>query len=181
MVTLHDEQAELPYVTGVVPRETRRQTSARTYRLVSHRWELVRDVSFRTLTQHARLPSDAAQILLDRIGSEARECFAVLPLTTRSQILAVDVIATGTVNACLVTPADVYRRALAHADAVACIVGHNHPSGDVTPSAEDRALTAKLKRAGDVIGIALLDHVIVSAIAGRAAPRYWSFQDHGEM
>lgn len=128
-----------------------------------------------TLTQYARIPSDAANILLERIGSEARECFVVLPLSTRNQILAIDLIATGTVNSCLAIPADVYRRVLAHADAAACIVGHNHPSGDVTPSSEDRALT----RAGAVLGIRLLDHVVVSSVV--PAPLWWSFQEHGEL
>ncbi|KKL54028.1 hypothetical protein LCGC14_2269470, partial [marine sediment metagenome] len=160
------------------PHATASSSSSRSYRLVSHRWELVRDASFPSLTQFAREPLDAAKIVLDRIGSEAREHFVVLPLTTRNQILAVDTIATGSVNACLVTPADVYRRVLVHADAAACIVGHNHPSGIVAPSVEDHALTKRLKAAGRVLGIQMLDHVVVSAVNGAA---WWSFQDHGEL
>jgi DNA repair protein RadC len=84
------------------------------------------------------------------------------------------------VNACLISPADVYRRVLAHADAAACIVGHNHPSGDVSPSAEEHALTKRLKSAGRVLGITLMDHVVVSAVS-RAGAHWWSFQDHGEL
>ena len=182
---MRDKQTELPYpaaiaapTTATVSRGTR---EARTYRLVSHRWELVRDASFPSLTEFARVPGDAAKILIDRIGSEPQENFVVMPLTTRTQILAVDVITIGTVNGCMVSAADVFRRVLAHADAVACIVGHNHPSGDVSPSAEDRALTMRLIKAGRVLGLQVLDHIVVSAVAGGDAPQFWSFLDHGEM
>lgn len=181
-VTMRDKQTELPYAASVSRETVADTTSARvdthTYRLVSHRWELVRDASFPSLTQFARVPEDAARILLDRIGSEPQEHFAVLALSTRNQILAVDVIAVGTVNACIMTPADVYRRVLAHADAAACIVGHNHPSGVVAPSQADHALTKRLKSAGKVLGIDMMDHVVVSSVAGAC---WWSFQDHGEL
>ena len=183
MVTLRDEQSLLPYaasanVSRETPHASASSSSSRSYRLVSHRWELVRDASFLSLTQFARVPEDAARILLDQIGSEPQEYFTVLPLTTRQRILAVDTVTVGSVNACLVSAADVFRRVLAHADAAACIVGHNHPSGDVSPSAEDRALTVRLVKAGRVLGIKVLDHVVVSAVDGA---RWWSFQDHGEL
>ena len=67
----------------------------------------------------------------------------------------------------LVHPREVYREAAIH-QAAAIIAFHNHPSGDPTPSAEDRALT-------EILGIELLDHVIV------AASRYWSFKEHNEL
>lgn len=182
MVTLRDEQTELPYAAASVSRETVASithASARTYRLVSHRWELVRDASFRSPHCYARIPSDAAAILLERIGAEARECFAVLPLNARNLILAVDVIASGTVNSCPVSAADVFRRVLAHADAAGVIVGHNHPSGNVKPSSDDRLLTKRLKNAGKVLGVGLLDHVVVSAVG--EGVKFWSFQEHGDL
>lgn len=176
---MSDKQYSLPYQVPDVSRDTVADRDAsKSYRLVSHRWELVRDSSFASPTQYARSPEAAAQILLERIGSEPQEHFAVLALSTRNQVLAVDVVAIGTVNACTVSPAMVYRRVLAHADAAACIVGHNHPSGEVTPSQEDRALTKRLKDAGKVIGIDLLDHCVVSAVG---EPKWWSFKDHKEL
>jgi len=54
-------------------------------------------------------------------------------------------------------------------------VFHNHPSGDPLPSSEDRALTQRLRQAGKILGIDLLDHVIL------AAGRYWSFKEHNEL
>lgn len=178
---MSDRQITLPYTVPDVSRETACDLDTGTsYRLVSHRWELVRDASFASPTQYARSPEAAAQILLERVGSEPQEHFAVLVLSTRNQVLALDVVTVGTVNASIVSPATVYHRVLAHADAVACVVGHNHPSGDVEPSAEDRALTKRLHSAGKVLGVDVLDHVIVSAVAP-GGPAWWSFKEHKEL
>ena len=80
----------------------------------------------------------------------------------------------GILNGSLVHPREVYREA-AIGQAAAIIAFHNHPSGDPTPSQEDRVLTERLRKAGKILGIELLDHVIV------AASRYWSFKEHNEL
>lgn len=120
-----------------------------------------------------RSPADAATLLVRLIGSEAVEVCVVLCLSTQWDVLAFHELSRGTIDATMVHPRDVFRTALlAHARSV--IVGHNHPSGEVTPSAADTALTARLHRAGDLIGIPLVDHLVVSTEG-----RYYSFREAG--
>ena len=82
----------------------------------------------------------------------------------------------GTLDASLVHPRDVYKAACL-SNAAALIVAHNHPSGDPTPSGEDRALSDRLRQAGELLGVDLLDFVIVTdPIDGF---RYYSFKESG--
>ena len=120
-----------------------------------------------------RSPADAAALLVRLIGLEAVEVCVVLCLSTQWDVLAFHEMSRGTVDATMVHPRDVFRTALL-ANARAVIVGHNHPSGDVTPSPHDAALTARLHRAGDLIGIPLVDHLVVSTEG-----RFYSFREAG--
>jgi DNA repair protein RadC len=86
-------------------------------------------------------------------------------LTTRRQLIGIHEIGRGTLDGCIVHPRDVFKAALL-ANASAIIVGHNHPSGDVTPSKEDQFLLTRLAQAADVISIDLLDFLIVSPEKG---------------
>jgi DNA repair protein RadC len=95
------------------------------------------------------------------VGNDAREHFLVLMLDARHKAIAYQVVSVGTANASLVHPREVFQAAVA-AGAVAVIVAHNHPSGDPSPSREDREVTERLLRAGEVLGIRLLDSVVVS-------------------
>ena len=88
------------------------------------------------------------------------EEFHVLLLNTQNEILRDLQITRGTLDASLVHPREVFRPAIAEA-AASIILVHNHPSGDPTPSAEDRAVTRQLRAAGQTIGIDVLDHVVV--------------------
>ena len=121
-----------------------------------------------------RLPEDAAKFLLPRFGTKPLEEFGVLVLDTRNCLKRLEVVSKGILNGSLVHPREVYREA-AIQQAAAIIAFHNHPSGDPTPSQEDRALTERLRKAGKILGIDLLDHVIV------APSRYWSFKEHNEL
>lgn len=94
------------------------------------------------------------------IENDTQENFGVLFLDTRNKIIGAELITRGTVDSCLVSPRDILQRALM-IGAVSVIVFHNHPSGDVTPSKEDRDLTNRLKNACQVVGINLLDHIII--------------------
>ncbi|HAM36317.1 MAG TPA: hypothetical protein DEB40_05625 [Elusimicrobia bacterium] len=93
-------------------------------------------------------------------------------LNARSQLLAQETVSIGTLSASLVHPREVFSPAVAHS-AAAVIVVHNHPSGDCSPSADDRDTTRRLVRAGEILGIPLMDHVIV------AGPGFYSFREHG--
>jgi DNA repair protein RadC len=90
-----------------------------------------------------------------------REHFVVFHLDTQNVVKKKEVIAIGTLNACLVHPREVFREAIAMSSA-SIIVSHNHPSGSLEPSDEDLQITRRLKSAGEIIGIQVLDHVIVA-------------------
>ena len=95
------------------------------------------------------------------------EAFRVLCLDSRRRVIKAETISVGTISQCLVHPREVFYPAIKEG-AVAIIVGHNHPSGDPTPSADDFAMTDRLVQAGSLIGIELLDHLIVSKTGYRS-------------
>ena len=103
---------------------------------------------------------EAASLLHRLIGSADREHFVALYLDTRHKVTHAHVVSVGSLGATLVHPREVFKGALL-ANASAVIVGHNHPSGEVTPSAEDASMTERLRRAGEILGIELLDALIV--------------------
>lgn len=84
----------------------------------------------------------------------------LLMLNTKSKLIGESNISKGTVNASLISPRELFIEALENS-AVSIILLHNHPSGDPTPSKEDILLTKRVKEAGDLIGITLLDHIII--------------------
>lgn len=88
------------------------------------------------------------------------EEFLVVNLDTQHRPIRIVRVTRGTLNASLVHPREVFRAAIADC-AAAIILAHNHPSGDPTPSQDDIATTSRLKQAGDIIGIRVLDHIVV--------------------
>ena len=92
--------------------------------------------------------------------SREREHFWIIILNTRNRIRFVELVSLGTMNASLVHPREVYRRAI-KSGASALIIGHNHPSGNCEPSEDDISLTKRLMEAGKIIGIEILDHIII--------------------
>jgi DNA repair protein RadC len=89
------------------------------------------------------------------------EQFAVLLLNIKNRLIAKQTISTGTVDETIAVPRDVFRLAV-KMNATAIIVGHNHPSGEPLPSPEDLSLTQQLIKAGEALGIPVLDHLVVS-------------------
>lgn len=104
-------------------------------------------------------PQDAAD-QVPELRRAKKEHFVALYLNARNQLVAKETVSVGTLTANLVHPREVFQPAVAHS-AASVIVVHNHPSGDPSPSEEDVVLTARLKEAGELMGIALLDHVII--------------------
>lgn len=90
-----------------------------------------------------------------------REAVTVLALDTKHRIAAVQVVSVGTLNGSTVHPREVYKTAIL-ANAAAIIIVHNHPSGELTPSPDDIAITRRIRKAGEILGIELLDHVIIN-------------------
>ena len=104
---------------------------------------------------------DAARLLVPQFGALPVEQFGVLLLDTKHRVVRITRLSVGTLDASIVHPREVFRAATA-AGAAALVLFHNHPSGDPTPSEDDVALTKRLVRAGDLMGMAVLDHVIVA-------------------
>jgi DNA repair protein RadC len=106
-------------------------------------------------------PHDAAALLLPQFGSRDVEQFGVILLDTRHRVLRIALLSVGTLDSSIVHPRDVFREA-ASAGAAAIVLFHNHPSGDPTPSKDDVALTIRLVRAGLLMGISVIDHLILA-------------------
>jgi DNA repair protein RadC len=117
---------------------------------------------------------DAAELLVPQFGGKPVEQFGVLLLDTKHRVLRTSLLSIGTLDASIVHPREVFREA-ASGGAAAIIVFHNHPSGDPKPSPEDVALTRRLIRAGEMMGIDVLDHVII------AEDRFHSMRDAGDL
>lgn len=107
---------------------------------------------------------EAALVLAGLVGRADREHFVALYLDARHRVTHAHIVSRGTTQTALVHPREVFKGALL-ANAAAIIVGHNHPSGDVQASAEDRAITERLSAAGELLGITLLDSLIVGPSA----------------
>ena len=90
-----------------------------------------------------------------------KEAFVVYCLNTDLSIISREIISIGTLNSCLIHPREIFRTAILR-NAHAIIVAHNHPGGKTTPSTEDINITNQLKKAGEILNIPLLDHVIIS-------------------
>ncbi len=106
-------------------------------------------------------PQEAAVFLLPRYGAYPVERFGLALLDARHRLIRARLLSSGSLDASLVHPRDVFREATL-AGASALMVFHNHPSGDATPSVEDVALTRRLIRAGEIMGIDVVDHVILA-------------------
>jgi DNA repair protein RadC len=108
-----------------------------------------------------RGPADVFHHFHPRLRHAAQERFFVVLLDGRHRLIRHELVSVGTLTASLVHPREVFSPAL-RASAAAVILVHNHPSGDPTPSREDRDITDRLARAGEILGIPVLDHVVVA-------------------
>jgi len=91
-----------------------------------------------------------------------RENFVAFHLTAKNEVSGVNVVSQGTVSSSLVHPREVFKAAILN-NASAIIVAHNHPAGSLTPSTEDLEVTETLIKAGKLLGVPVLDHVIVAS------------------
>ena len=108
----------------------------------------------------ARSAREVADLLRPIIGDESVEVFVTLLLDGRHRVTGFAETSRGTLTSSLVHPREVFGPAV-RMGAAAVIVGHNHPSGDPAPSAEDVDVTKRLRDAGQLLGVPLLDHVVV--------------------
>lgn len=105
-------------------------------------------------------PAKIAEYYMEDMRYKKQEHMKLLMLNTKARLVGETDISKGTVNASLVSPRDLFIEAL-QKNAVSIILLHNHPSGDPTPSREDILMTKRIREAGSLIGIELLDHIII--------------------
>jgi DNA repair protein RadC len=124
-----------------------------------YRLQAIRDTSVRLATRRIDGPAEAAQLLAPVVADRDREALAVATLDTQHRATGVEIVALGRLDAVEVHPREVFKLAVL-LNAQAILIGHNHPSGDPTPSPNDWALTRRLVDAGQLLGIPVLDHLI---------------------
>lgn len=107
-------------------------------------------------------PKEIADYCREKIGKEKKEYFMVILLDSSNNLIDIKNISVGTLNTSLVHPREVFEHAIKLLAANIILV-HNHPSGELEPSMEDLQITDRLRSVGDLIGISVIDHLIISA------------------
>ncbi len=120
-----------------------------------------------------RSPADILP-LVSHYGDRRQECFLVICLNGAHEVQSIRVVTVGLLNRTVVHPREVFAPAIADR-AAAIIAAHNHPSGSLHASPEDKEVTRRLTDAGDLLGVPLLDHIIFTRDG------YYSFLEHGEL
>jgi DNA repair protein RadC len=138
--------------------------------------ELGRRTLIRTALERPQYqtPQQLACYLLPQYGAASVEQFGIVMLDTKHRVIRVKVVAVGSLDAAIVHPREVFREATA-ASAAAIVLFHNHPSGDPRPSKDDLLVTGRMLRAGDIMGIDVIDHLIL------AEQRYYSLAEAGKL
>ena len=116
-------------------------------------------------------PDQTLEFLRLRLSPLEHEVFAVLWLDNKNRVLVFEELFRGTINSASVHPREIVKSAMKH-NAAACILCHNHPSGDSNPSSADQNITLRIREALNVVEVRTLDHVIVGE-------RPYSFAEHG--
>ena len=107
-------------------------------------------------------PEDVLSQVKSRLKGKKREYFLILLLDTRNQLIGMNTVSMGSLDSSIVHPREVFKEAIS-SSAASVILVHNHPSGDPQPSKEDIELTKRLAKAGEIMGIDVLDHIIVGS------------------
>lgn len=107
------------------------------------------------------------------LRDETKEYFIAIHLDGKNRIICIDQVSVGSLNQSIVHPREVFKTSLL-SSAAAIILLHNHPSGDPTPSREDMEITKRLREAGDLLGIRILDHIVIG-------DTYISFVERGVL
>ena len=147
------------------------------YRVTQYRLMLVKDGPAITTgwDRQVRRSQDVADFMAPLASNLDRERFWCLMLNGKNVAVGLNLVSIGSLTAALVHPRE-FLKALIIGNAAAAIVVHNHPSGDPAPSAEDLALTKRLREVSDLVGIKLLDHIILGHDGA-----YCSLADNGQL
>lgn len=140
-----------------------------------YRLKLVRDGGVAYCVEKVSRSNEVYELLKKRgLADEAQEVLVCLYLSTKNEVVGLNEVSRGTLNASLFHPREVLKGAIL-ANANSIIVAHNHPSGDPEPSNADKQVTARLKEVCELVQIELLDHIVVGH------DRWYSFGEHGML
>lgn len=108
--------------------------------------------------------TDARQVfeMFRDLDQETKEYFVALHFDAKNRIICYEIVSIGSLSASIVHPREIFKTALL-SSAAALLFVHNHPSGDPTPSREDLEITARLREAGELLGLRVLDHIIIGS------------------
>ena len=134
--------------------------------------KMIKESSFLYKNRRISSPKDVVELLRNFLEGADREQFITCCMDTKNQPTSINIVSVGTINSSLVHPREVFKTAIL-GNSSSIIVAHNHPSGDPLPSKEDIDITQRLKEAGKIIGIDLIDHVIIGE------DRYVSLKEKG--
>lgn len=127
-----------------------------------YRIALVREGRQSLSSRSINSSEDVAAIFRDYLKDADRETFVVAGLSVKSTLIGINTVSIGTLDMTIIHPREVFKPAIMM-NSSAIIVAHNHPSGDPTPSTEDRHVTDRLVQAGMILGIDVFDHIIIGA------------------
>jgi DNA repair protein RadC len=119
---------------------------------------------------------NASEAFCALLGNPDREFFVAILLDGQNRITGLHVVSQGSLNQSICHPRETFKAAIL-ANSASIILAHNHPSGNLTPSSEDIQITRRMKEAGDLLGIRVLDHVIVNTNDGSN----YSFTNMGQL
>ncbi len=133
--------------------------------------QLVREKMLPDVAEAISDTADAGKLFQRLMNRLDREVMALLTMDSQNRPINISVISMGTLNSSLIHPREVFKTVIL-SNAAGFIIAHNHPSGDVVPSAEDIKITKRLQEAGNLMGIELIDHIIIGY------EKYYSFREN---
>ena len=116
------------------------------------------------------------RVIAEELKTYDREVFAVLNLKSNGQPINLNICSIGTLDTSMVSPREVFKSCIL-SNSAAFIAVHNQPSGNLTPSQEDREVTRRLLGCSELLGVKMLDHIIIAGESGRM----YSFKSEGEL
>jgi DNA repair protein RadC len=138
------------------------------YRAQLYKCVLVKDRVVRFKAEpNLRCHEQAVHILREITKNSPSEQIVVISLNAQGDVIGTTVVGIGGLSGCAVTPREIFRPAVI-ANACSVIIGHNHPSGCAVPSEEDRKMTVLMMAAGELLGIHVLDHIVVTRTDSRS-------------
>lgn len=163
-----------PYLEFDFQTEFKKSDEVKMYYVPAFKVMLVKESQQASHKTKISTSQDVYDIAKSYLYGADREHFVVIMLDIRNYIIGINTVTIGNIQSCIVNPREVFKPALI-AGASSVILVHNHPSGDVYPSPDDLHLTDKLKQAGDILQIKVIDHIIVTD------SNYLSLKDKGQM